>query len=195
MRLAIFGGTFDPIHMAHLSVARAAAMQFDLDTVLVTPSGSPPHEGGAAVASYPDRLRMAELACAGEAGFEVSRLEEGAVRNYSVDTIERVRAAIGPETELYFLIGADAFAEIRTWRRWEDVVRAVVFVVASRPGAAYDSPAGARVKPLDALDLDYSSSAIRAALAAGRRPEGLPPAVEDYIYANGLYGARQARIG
>jgi nicotinate-nucleotide adenylyltransferase len=189
MRIAIFGGTFDPIHEAHLAVARAAAARFQLDRVLVVPAGSPPHKGGYARAPYEDRFRMAELACSGDGRLEASRLEEGSARSYSIDTIERVRAAAGAETELFFLIGADAFAEIGSWRRWQDVVRAVTFIVASRPGAAYDTPAGSRVERLDTLDIDVSSSAIRAELASGREAAGLPPAVAEYIYTNGLYGA------
>jgi nicotinate-nucleotide adenylyltransferase len=137
MKLAIFGGTFDPIHKAHLAVARRAADRFHLDRVLFVPAAHPPHKAGITHAPYDDRVRMAEIACQGEARFEVSRLEEGLQRSYSIDTIEKMQARIGPADELFFIIGADAFAEIRTWRRWEDVARRVRFIVVSRPGHLY----------------------------------------------------------
>jgi len=189
MRLALFGGTFDPVHEAHLAIARAAAARFALDRVLFVPAAHPPHKAAATRAPYEDRVRMAELACAGEPGFEVSRLEENTPRSYSIDTIEKVRAGLGAGAELFFLIGADAFAEIETWRRWRDVARAVTFLVAGRPGRAYEIPAGVRVERLADLGLPYSSSAIREALRDGREPEGLPAALRDYIFTHGLYGA------
>ena len=114
---------------------------------------------------------MAELACAGREGFEVSRLEEGTARSYSIDTIHKVRARMAPGDELFFIIGADAFAEIETWLRWQEVVRAVRFIVVSRPGHLYHVPAGTSVERLDSLELTVSSSQIRRALAAGARPE------------------------
>ena len=195
MRLAIFGGTFDPIHAAHLAIARAAAERFHLDRVLFIPAGRPPHKLNAACAPYADRVRMAELACSADARFEVSRLEEGAKRSYSIDTIERLRAELHPSAELYFVIGADAFAEIRTWRRWEDVVRAVTFLVASRPGAEFDLPPGAKVERIEGLNLEASSSAIRAALAAGQDPVGVPSAVLQYIQRRALYRSWSAAVG
>ena len=169
MKLAIFGGTFDPIHKAHLAVARRAADRFQLDRVLFVPAAHPPHKAGITHAPYDDRVRMAELACRGEARFEVSRLEEGGRRSYSIDTIEKMQARIGPADELFFIIGADAFAEIRTWRRWEDVARRVRFIVVSRPGHLYEAPPGVRLERLDTIELPVSSSEIRRALAAGER--------------------------
>src|SRR5580692_8339546 len=105
MRIAIFGGTFDPIHSAHLVVAREAAETFSLDRVLFIPAANPPlKEAGA---SYEDRYQMVELACAGEPRFKASRLEEprGSAKSYSIDTIERVKTENG---EVFFVIGADA---------------------------------------------------------------------------------------
>ena len=196
MKLALYGGTFDPIHEGHLGVARAAAGRFALDRVLFVPAARPPHKFGATHAPYDDRVRMAELACAGEERFEVSRIEEYTHRSYSIDTIEKLRRQIGPAAELFFLIGADAFAEIQTWRRWRDVAREVTFLVVSRPGHAYRIPEGVRLEPLAGLDLRISSSGIREELAAGREPEGLAPSVRDYIYERGLYGAaRRSRCG
>ena len=188
MRLAIFGGTFDPIHKAHVAMAREAADQFQLERVLFVPASNPPHKSGQTYAPYEDRLRMAEAACAGEPRFVVSRLEEGPERSYSIDTIERVRAKLNTSDELFFLIGADAFAEMETWHRWREVVAAVRFIVVSRPGHRYRIPEGAGVGRLETVDLPVSSSEIRSALAAGRRPAEIPKAVLSYIYQHGLYG-------
>ena len=192
MRRAIFGGTFDPIHNAHLAVAHAAAGQFQLDTVWLVPAQRPPHKHGVTHAPYEDRFRMVELACRGQGKLEPSRLEEGSCSGYSVDTIEKVRARLAPGDELFFLIGADAFAEIESWRRWRDVVQAVEFIVVSRPGHSYEIPAGARVHRLETITMPVSSSQIRRELAAGNQRVEVPAAVIEYIRAHGLYGLANA---
>jgi len=187
MRTAIFGGTFDPLHSAHLAMARHAAEQYRLDRVLFIPAGNPPHKR--ADASFEHRYRMVELACAADPRFVASRLEEGAAKSYSIDTIERVKAAnAAANNALFFIIGSDAFAEIQTWRRWEDVLRAVEFIVVARPGHEIAGPPGARLHRLDSVELPVSSSDIRDALARGESPPDLPPAVAGYIRDHHLYG-------
>lgn len=226
MRTAIFGGTFDPIHSAHLEMARRAADQYRLDRVLFIPAGNPPHKR--TEVSFEDRYRMVELACAEDPRFVASRLEEGGAKSYSIDTIERVKAACAataanaaapapnaavtaPDAPglpantavpapnaaavpnpagngaLFFIIGSDAFAEIQTWHRWEDVIRAVEFIVVARPGHEIAVPPGARVHRLDSVELPVSSSDIRDALARGETPQELPPAIAAYIRAHELY--------
>jgi len=186
VRLAVFGGAFDPIHNGHLAVARAAAERFRLDRVLFIPASRPPHKP-ACHAPYADRFRMVKLAVEGDPQFEVSRLEERAGRSYSIDTIEKVRAQMAPPAELFFLIGADAFAEIGSWHRWRDVVREVVFLVVSRPGHVYAVPPEARVERLDTVEVPVSSSEIRRKLAAGQPMVDVPPQVLGYIAQRGLY--------
>jgi nicotinate-nucleotide adenylyltransferase len=189
-RLAIFGGTFDPIHHAHLVVARTAADRFAHDRVLFVPASQPPHKWGATSASYEDRYRMVELACAADPRFVPSRIEEADAKSYSIQTIEKIKANLQPGDELYFLIGADAFSEIATWHRYGDVIRAVQFIVVTRPGHRYVVPEAARIHKLDTVDLPVSSSAIREMLAEGRLPAQLPLPVAQYINDKGLYGYR-----
>ncbi len=202
MRVAIFGGTFDPIHSAHLEMARHAADQYRFDRVLFIPAGNPPHKR--ADASFEHRYRMVELACAADPRFVASRLEEGTAKSYTIDTIERVKAASAAapyadapnaaantdaNSALFFIIGSDAFAEIQTWRRWQDVIRAVEFIVVARPGHEITGPSGARVHRLESVELPVSSSDIRDALARGESPAELPPAIADYIRDHRLYGS------
>lgn len=187
MKIAIFGGTFDPIHSAHLTVAREAAHQFALDRVLFIPAAHPPHKTESTIASYEDRYRMVALACAGEPNFEASRLEEGDRKSYSILTIQRLRATLSPGDELYFIIGADAFAEIVSWHRWRDVISETAFIVVTRPGHRYQLPEGARVFRLDTLALPVSSSEIRQSLASGADSAEVPSNVLAYIRRHGLY--------
>jgi nicotinate-nucleotide adenylyltransferase len=184
MRLALFGGTFDPIHNAHLTVAREAAGQLGLDQVWFIPAAHPPHKTVQTGASYEDRFRMVELACQADGRFHASRLEADAGKSYSIQTVERVRAT---GEQPYFIIGADAFAEIGTWYRWRDLVRLTDFIVVTRPGHDYTAPEGARVHRLDTVALPVSSSEIRRRLAQGETPSELPPAVAAYIAEKGLY--------
>jgi len=190
---ALFGGTFDPIHNAHLEIARAAADRFDLTKILFVPAANPPHKPGGAIASYEDRVRMAELACAIDPRFEVSRIEapvavlnkDSGLRSYSILTIEKFQA-LGVKP-LSFLIGADAFREIRTWHRWKDVVASVEFIVVTRPGANWEIPPGAIVHELAGLDLPVSSSDIRRQVVEGASGIPVPKAVLRYIREHKLY--------
>lgn len=188
MKLALFGGAFDPIHNAHLRIAKDAARQFSLDRVLLVPAANPPHKN--LHAPYEDRYRMIELAVSDQPGMAASRLEAETAQSFSIDTIEKLKHELNPNDRLYFLIGADAFAEIRTWKRWRDVVRAVEFIVVSRPGHRYEVPEETRVHRLDTLQLPVSSSEIRAQLAAGESQVDAPPAVLQYIREKGLYSGR-----
>jgi nicotinate-nucleotide adenylyltransferase len=187
-RTVLFGGTFDPIHNAHIKVAREVLRKFDVLKVVFVPAARPPHKGANSQAPFEDRVRMVELACAGEPRFEVSRIEEDFARSYSILTIEKMLAdGAGP---LSFLIGADAFAEIETWHRWRDIVRLVEFIVVTRPGAIWHLPEGAQVRELSGLWLPISSSEIRRAIAADEPDVPVPTAVLEWIEQHDLYQAR-----
>ena len=188
MRICLFGGTFDPIHNAHLRIALEAKKKLKLDRVLFVPAANPPHKDASGLASYDDRFEMVKRACGKYSGFVASTIEAGKERSYSIDTVEHLRATLGLQDELFFLIGSDAFDEIETWKRWKQLMRLVTFIVAARPGREYHVPDSAHVIRLDSLALPVSSSEIRSRLAAGEPTPELPRRVLRYIEARGLYG-------
>jgi nicotinate-nucleotide adenylyltransferase len=130
---------------------------------------------------------MVEIACAADPRFSAPRLEEGAGASYTIHTVERVRAGLAAEDRLFFLIGADAFAEIGSWYRANDMLEEVEFIVVSRPGYVYPVPAKARIHRLETLALPVSSSEIRRALEQGETSDELPESVADYISSHALY--------
>lgn len=189
-RICIFGGTFDPIHIAHIKIAEEALRKFHLDKVLIVPAGNPPHKD--AFTPYAERLAMVELACAGHPGLEASDLEAGSAQSYTIDTVERVCRALPVGDQLFFLIGADAFDELETWKGWQRLVQLTDFIVVARPEREYRVPPGARVHRLDGLALQVSSSGIRAGMAAGSAmPDELDDKVRTFIAARGLYGSKR----
>jgi nicotinate-nucleotide adenylyltransferase len=188
-RIAIFGGTFDPVHDAHIAVAREAADALALDRVLFVPAKNPPHKAGDIHAGFDDRYRMVELACRADVRFEVSRIEDRPGRSHSFDTAVLARREFGESAHLFFLIGADAFAEMRSWYRWEELARLVEFIVVSRPRRDFEVPEGAQVQRLDTLELPVSSSAIRRSLERGELDVPIPDAVREYIRQHQLYRA------
>lgn len=186
--IALFGGTFDPIHNAHVAVARAARDRFDFHRVLIVPAAVPPHKLHRLTESWERRYRMVELSCAHEDRLQASDLEAGTERSYTIDTLAKAQQVYGSRSRLWFIIGADAFAEITTWHRWQDVIRIAEFVVVTRPGHDYTIPEGCRVHPLDSVYSPVSSSRIRNLLAQCKQPEELAPAVFEYIKEHRLYG-------
>ncbi|HXZ78928.1 MAG TPA: nicotinate-nucleotide adenylyltransferase [Terriglobales bacterium] len=148
MNVAIFGGTFDPIHRGHLAVASAARRQFRLERILFVPSGRPPHKRRQPLASFEHRYAMVTLATAGHAGFVPSLMEapagEGGRRpSYSIDTLRRIRPTLKRGDRLVLIIGIDAFLEIATWHEAENVLHEAEFIVANRPGFSLDDVAAA----------------------------------------------------
>ena len=193
MRLALFGGTFDPIHTGHVQAAVAAADSCRLDRVLVVPSGTPPHKPDACWASYEHRFRMVELACAADSRLDASRLEEPRQENgphFTVDTVDLVRSAIGFEIPLRFIIGADAFADIGVWRDSERVIAAVEFLVVGRPGCEAEASGVNPAPRARFVECSHpaSSSLLRHRVKIGGTLSDLaPPEVSAYIWENGLY--------
>jgi nicotinate-nucleotide adenylyltransferase len=140
-RIAFFGGSFDPPHLGHLAVARAARDAFHLDTVLFAPVGAQPLKPEGSAANFDDRLAMTRLAIAGEPGFAVSLVDgpkssgKGeTLPNYTIDTLNSLRAEFEPDCILYCLMGADSFFGLRQWHRAAEIPYAAALIVASRPG-------------------------------------------------------------
>ncbi len=192
-RMCLFGGTFDPIHNAHLKIAEEAATRFSLDEVFFVPAANPPHKELEEVTSYEDRFQMVALACTPYPKFVASRLEEGSDRSYTVKTLERFRKELRADDQLFFLIGSDAFDELETWKRWQEVVKLTEFIVVARPGVEYHIPENARIERLDGLDLPVASTGIRARLRLGEPTPELPAEVRKFIEERGLYGAGRKR--
>jgi nicotinate-nucleotide adenylyltransferase len=136
--VALYGGSFDPVHLGHLAVARAAAERFGLERVYFVPANVQPLKAQQKVTSYEDRYAMLRLALEGDERFRPSRLEapgiSAAAVSYTVDTVKRMRESIPDDTWLYFLIGMDAFQHIAKWRSPVELMRTADFIVASRPG-------------------------------------------------------------
>lgn len=210
-RVGILGGTFDPIHIGHLAAARVAQQALLLTDVCFIPSHHPPHRPGRPLASGPERLAMIEGAIAGTPGWRASDLElqrRGA--SYTYDTLMALqRQGLTPD-RIFFIIGADAFAEIASWSRYPAVLDAANFVVIARSGisltqlpqrlpdlaarmgtAADTTPiAGTRIVLVEADTPDVSATEVRERAGAGADISTLvPPAVAAFITAHGLYRA------
>jgi nicotinate-nucleotide adenylyltransferase len=201
--LAIFGGTFDPIHNAHLRVAWEAAEALDADVRLL-PASVPPHRDQP-VADARQRAAMVRAALVGQARLTIDTRElqrEGP--SYTIDTLLELRAEIGEARPLVLLVGADAFAGLATWHRWRELFDHAHIGVLTRPGhdatalptelrtkiasrrcadaASLQEAAAGRVLPIAVTPLEISASRVRAILAAGREPRWLVP---DALFADG----------
>lgn len=137
-RIGLLGGTFNPIHNAHLAIAREARKTLGLDRVVMIPSGDPPHKPPQGVASAKDRYEMVRLALGSDPAFAISDVEvRRPGKSYSIDTVRLLQQEFGNETRLYFLIGLDAFLEFPTWREPVTLLRLCSFVILSRPGLSF----------------------------------------------------------
>jgi nicotinate-nucleotide adenylyltransferase len=191
------GGTFDPIHVAHLAAAEEAREVLGLGRVLFVPAGEPPHKRSQSVARVHDRVAMVDAAIADNEAFELSLVEvDRAGPSYTVDTLEALARSM-PDAELTLILSAETFAELPTWHEPERLFAASRVAVVPREGYAAPDPAWlagafpdveARVVYLEGPRLGVSSTALRGRVAAGRSIRYLvPPAVDAYIADNHLY--------
>lgn len=197
MRLGLFGGTFDPIHLGHLILAEQCREACGLDRVWFVVTASPPHKSGART-PVRHRLEMARIAVAGHPKFEVSEVEaKRPGPHYSVETLTELHAE-RPADDLFFLIGADSLVDLPTWRQPEGIARLATIVVVNRHGIDLNpvDPAalpdlGPGTKPLVAVSvppIGIASSDLRRRLAEGRGIRYMVPrGVEAYIDAQKLY--------
>jgi nicotinate-nucleotide adenylyltransferase len=211
-RLGLLGGTFDPIHYGHLDAAAAAQRQLRLDAIRFVPVRDPPHRADEPHTSPFHRFALVALAVNGRAGWSVSDMElRRPGRSYSIDTLRGLHAEGWQPSQIFFILGADAFAEIATWRGYPDVLDAAHFAVIARPGTTLDVALArvpglrARARPpgpadpttgctgvylVDADTRDVSSTSIRDRLARRAHIDDLvPPPVARHIVAHQLYGA------
>jgi nicotinate-nucleotide adenylyltransferase len=195
-RVGLFGGTFNPLHNAHVRVARSAFEQLGLSSVLFIPNGIPPHKGPLQGIGPEDRYRMVCAAIRGCKEFAVSRIEidrEGP--SYTIDTIRALEDDYGQG--ICFIVGADRLLDITTWKEPEALLRSVPFVIAPRKGvsvSAFDSSPfdAAQVHFLDMEEVDLSSSWVREKIVRGEDiGKWVPPDVATYIAQNGLYRNRE----
>jgi nicotinate-nucleotide adenylyltransferase len=213
-RIGVLGGTFDPIHYGHLDAANAARSSLDLDEVLIVPSHDPPHRPTDPRTSPFHRFALVSLAIDGLEGFRASDVEltrEGP--SYTMDTLIALHADGLAASQIFFILGADAFAEIATWYAFPDVLDAANFVAIERPGTtievALSRTPGLRDRALppdvsmcetgrtcifvvEAHTRDVSSTSIRERIAAGRPIDDLvPPAVARHILRHRIYQATE----
>lgn len=210
-RIGILGGTFDPIHVGHLEAAAVAQRTLQLEGLLVMPSMTPPHRHSQPQASAFHRFAMVALAVADRDGLLASDDDlQAEGPSYTSDTLARLHARGFAPTELFFVLGSDAFSDIAAWHRYPTVLDAATFVVVTRPGTAVDdirgrvpelvsrmvdqatlamsSTSAPSIVVLQATTPDVSSTEIRRRVAAGESLTGLTPApVIRHIARHGLY--------
>jgi nicotinate-nucleotide adenylyltransferase len=215
-RIALYGGTFDPVHDGHMAVARGLVKLFALDEVLFIPAHVAPHKRAQPVTSALHRYTMLALATQDESSFHVSTVEiDAPERPYTVETVARLGEKFGDVARLFFVMGADSWAEIATWREWERLLEMCDHVVVTRPGyeLSFEHVAGkirARLVDLrrcaterareviaaseppkifltDAVMEDISATGVRGEIARGSTKTRVPPPVAEYIAKYGLY--------
>ncbi|MBK5273885.1 MAG: nicotinate (nicotinamide) nucleotide adenylyltransferase [Desulfuromonadales bacterium] len=212
MKIGLMGGTFNPIHLAHLRIAEVARDLCGLDRVLFIPAADPPHKPLAGDVPFAQRCEMVRLAIAGNPAFEMSAIEgQRGGKSYSIDTIA-VFSEEHPQDELFFIIGSDSFFEIGLWHRYAKIFRVCSLIVVERPGRPVTDPlaalpvaikgefgytetphmlrhmSGHVVHILKGCPLDISSTSVRSQVAANRSITCLvPPAVEAYIKNQRIY--------
>lgn len=215
-RIGLFGGTFNPIHYGHLRPALEVMEGFGLDKLYLIPAAIPPHKREAAAPR--DRLQMARIAASACAGFEVSDVElRRSGPSYTVDTLRYFKSALPSDHQSYFIVGADAFLDIHSWRSYLKLLELVPFIIMDRPGYSQDNrervqgyldehiglayrfspdqggffhPRYQALFPFETSLLDISATRIRERVRQGRSIKFLlPERVECYIKTRGLYKA------
>jgi nicotinate-nucleotide adenylyltransferase len=213
VRLGLFGGTFNPIHLGHLRAAVEVREAFNLDRLLLIPSAQPPHKMADHVANAEDRLEMVRLAVHGEPSLEVSDVELARPGlSYTIETLRYFQDRFGSESDIHFIVGQDAFSEITTWKSYQALFVTAHFIVMIRPSSKlrsledfihtqisaeyqyeptsnrYSHPRWRTIFCLDITHLDISATKIREWIRRGRSIRFLvPDAVQGFINKKGLY--------
>jgi len=194
MKIALFGGTFDPTHRGHLVVARAAVAKFGLKQVWFVPADIPPHKQKTPITSFYHRYAMVGLAVAGEKDFVPSLLEAPDLEasagqrrpSYSIETVRRVKKSLGKSDHLYFLIGIDAFKDIAKWYKAEELLAECEFIVAARPGSSLAEVASAlpeKVRPSPSVTKLFRKEAMSGPLVLPRATLHFLPETHESVSA------------
>ncbi|MGW8193792.1 MAG: nicotinate-nucleotide adenylyltransferase [Desulforhopalus sp.] len=209
MKVGVLGGTFDPVHRGHLQLAEMALGECSLDKVLFIPSAHPPHKDGNVVTSFAHRVAMLRLASKDISLFECDLIEERLPKpSYTIDTLKILENIYHDRAELFFILGADAFLDIATWKAHDKLLRLVNFILSLRKGyqlelvqeklqeLGYSEDGSHRwgkfdsrqIHILKSIPTAISSSSIRAMIARGESVnQFVPENVEEYIMNHGLY--------
>jgi nicotinate-nucleotide adenylyltransferase len=201
-RIALYGGTFDPVHTGHIAVAHGLSKLFTLDQVLFIPAYVAPHKRVMNVTPALNRYAMLALATQAEDCFRISTIElDAPERPYTVETLAQMQETLGHEAQVFFIMGADSWMEIATWREWERVLTLSNHIVVARPGYELstkhvthlirerivdlrglkqeqavlnvDESSGAKIYVTDAVNMDVSATMIRQAVNEGRDADWL----------------------
>ena len=188
--LVLYGGSFDPVHCAHIQMAQSAIDQLGLSKVVFIPAARSPLSLNPTIASDEERIKMLDLATANEPRFEVDdcEIQRGGI-SYTIDTVSMFRARY-PKAEIYWIVGADQMEQIHKWYRIEDIVAELTFIILRRPGHIISDlhVPGLQFTVLNAPMMPHRSSLIRKALKAGHGcKELVPTAVEAFISKQGVY--------
>lgn len=212
MRIGLMGGSFNPIHNAHLRIAEEAKVACRLDRVIFIPAADPPHKPLAGNVSFEDRSKMVSMAIAGRPGLEMSTVEEErGGKSYSIDTIRTFRERF-PDDDLFFIIGGDSFLDIGSWHRYTEIFRSCHMIVVERPGCSVTNPiialpeavrgvftvdaetgfltheSGKTIVFINGYPLEFSSTEIRLLASAGADiSRYVPPDVAAYISQQRIY--------
>lgn len=193
IKIGVFGGTFNPPHVGHVRLAKAAADKIGMDKVLIVPSCIPPHKMPGKLADGGERMEMCRIAFAGDDRFEVLSIElDRGSKSYTVETLRELKKQY-PDDELYFIIGSDMLETFTQWYLWEEILSLAVICAASRENgfqadlSVYTPAQRERIALLEIDPLEASSTQIRVAIARRDSSSLLDPAVLEYIEKNGLY--------
>ena len=204
MRVGVFGGTFDPIHLGHLAVARSIQSSLGLDNVIFVPAGQPWLKADTPVSHVKDRVQMLRLALARRRAFELSTIEaDRPGPSYTVDTMEALQRQLGSDADLFFLLGSDALMDIAKWKEPQRLIQLCQLVAFARPGFGLPTMEALeaavpgislRVVFAEVPQVNIRATDIRRRIAEGRSIQRLVPrAVERYILEHGLYEAGSRR--
>lgn len=219
-RIALYGGTFDPVHAGHLEVARRVSQLFEIEKVLFIPAQMAPHKIGRPVTEPIHRYAMLALATQDDPQLSISTFELDAPdRRYTVDTVDHFQRMLGDSTELFFIMGADSWSEITTWREWERLLSMTNHIVVTRPGyepvtthvgkisqrivdvrdgkSPSQTEGANKIFFTDVVMKDVSATNIRRLASEGRVEElaGLVPGpVLEYIKKYGIYRTDEAKL-